>query len=147
MKPAEFLAKVRARKTAAPAPQAPAAARVIGVDDDVPLDSKWLAEQEAAEAASARLNALGIGDDEFAQAVWLIQVDEAWRDQHSGSASTRVSRILSHGATSGLSPGQLAALTRLMARIDTARDVLGAAERRRTGARPNVVAGAGGRNF
>jgi hypothetical protein len=126
--------------------KAPAAAPVGVTDgDEALLDPAWVAEQENAEAAAARLSDLGVGDDEFAQAVWLIQVDEAWHDQHHGSASTRVSRILSHGTASGLSPGQLAALQRLLARIDAARDVLGAAERRRASGRLSVAPG--GRNF
>ncbi len=111
------------------------------------LDPAWVAEQEAAEAAATRLSDLGVSDDEFAQAVWLIQIDEALHDQHSGSAGSRVARILAHGAASGLSPGQLAALQRLLARIAAARDVLGAAERRRASTRLNVVPGGGGRNF
>jgi len=127
--------------------KAPAAAPVKLDDDEAPLDAAWVAEQENAEAAAARLSDLGVGDDEFAQAVWLIQVDEAWHDERGGSAGNRVARILTHGAASGLSPGHLAALQRLMAHIATARDVLGAAERRRVSTRLNVVSGAGGRNY
>jgi hypothetical protein len=49
MKPSEILARVRAKKTAAPAPavaKAPRKARrVKAVDDDIPLDSAWVAQQ------------------------------------------------------------------------------------------------------
>lgn len=130
--------KVEAAVEAAPAP--------VKLDDaDGPLDPAWLAEQEAAEAVAARQSDLGIGDNEFAQAVWLIQVDEAWHDPHSGSAATRVARIISHGAASGLTPGQRAALKRLLAHIHATRGVLDAAERRRASGRLTVAPG--GRNF
>jgi hypothetical protein len=135
----------RKRKQAAAVDAAPAPIK-LDDDDGVPLDPTWLAEQEADEAAAERMNEAAVDDDQFAQAVWLVQVDEALRDPLGGSASRRIARIVSHGAASGFTGGQLAALKRLADRVDAVRDVLGDAERRRAGGRLNVV-GAGGRNF
>jgi hypothetical protein len=103
-------------------------------DDDVPLDPTSLAEQSA-------------DDDQFAQAVWLVQVDEALHEPLGGSVSRRIARIVSYGAASGLTSGQLAALKRLADRVDAVDGVLGGAERRRASNRPQVVPGANGRNF
>jgi hypothetical protein len=144
MKPHEFLAsvraKTRARAAAPPAAQAPAAAPVICDDgDSVPLDPAWVAEQERAEAAAARQNELDIGDNEFALAAWLVQVDQASHDPNGGSPSRRIAHIVSLGSASGLTDGQLEALQRLQARTNAARDVLSTAERnhtRRAGGQP-----------
>lgn len=115
--------------------------------EEAPLDPAWVAEQEAAEEAAARSTELGIGDEEFARAVWLAQLDEALKEPLGGSASRRIAHILSHGAASGLTKGQLAALRRLAVGVDAARAALGAAARRRASGRLKVVPGGGGRNF
>jgi len=99
--------------------------------------------QDAPAAAFPRPRA----DDDFAHAVWFQAIDDSWREQNGGSASTRVARIISHGTASGLTAGQLAALKRLAERVEKAADVLGMAERRRASGRLNVVPGGNGRNF
>jgi hypothetical protein len=116
-------------------------------DDDVPLDPTWLAGQEAAEVAPERTNGAATDDDQFAQAVWLVQMDEALHESLGGSVSRRIARIVSYGAASGLTGGQLAALKRLADRVDGVRRVVGDAERRRAGGQLSVAGGAGGRNF
>jgi predicted TPR repeat methyltransferase len=103
----------------------------VNDDDHAALDPAWLAEQERAAATAERLAEQSIGDDDFAQAVWLVQADEAFSDPIGGSASRRVARIVSLGGASGLTGGQLAALAALMERVDTVREVLGTAERHR----------------
>ena len=135
----------RKRKQPAAATVEATRAAPVSVNDD--LDPAWVAEQAAAETAAERQKELGIGDDEFATAIWFVQADEAFHNPIGGSASRRVARLVTLGEASGLTGGQLDALTRLMARIDAARDVLGAAECRRASGRLQVVSGAGGRNF
>jgi len=104
-------------------------------------------ESEKSQDAPAAAIQKPRADDDFAQAVWFQAIDDSWREQNGGSASTRVARIISHGTASGLTTGQLAALKRLAERVEKAADVLGAAERRRASGRLNVVPGGNGRNF
>jgi hypothetical protein len=86
-------------------------------------------------------------DDRFAQAVWLGQIDQAFHDPSNGSVGRRIARIVSYGAASGFTDGQIEALKRLAARVDEARDVLGRIERRLASGRCQVSQNAGGPNF